>query len=73
MFCSFGTFRNLFHVLTLFCFRLEEDVSESMDREKSGKEKGKPRLRIKLNLPDQVTVDLFDPRPILPKKILEDM
>lgn len=53
--------------------RLEEDVSESMDREKSGKEKGKPRLRIKLNLPDQVTVGLFDPRPILPKKILEDI
>lgn len=44
-----------------------------MDREKSGKEKGKPRLRIKLNLPDQVTEGLFDPQPILPQKILEDM
>lgn len=53
--------------------RLEEDVSESMDREKSGKEKGKPRLRIKLNLPDQVTAGLFDPQPILPQKILEDI
>lgn len=53
--------------------RLEEDVSESMDREKSGKEKGKPRLRIKLNLPDQVTAGLFDTQSILPKRILEDM
>lgn len=44
-----------------------------MDREKSGKEKGKQRLRIKLNLPDQVTAGLFDPQPILPKKILEDL
>lgn len=62
-----------FSCFDTFCLRLEEDVSESMDREKSGKEKGKPRLRIKLNLPDQVTAGLFDPQPILPQKILEDM
>ncbi|XP_048742691.1 uncharacterized protein LOC125656140 [Ostrea edulis] len=53
--------------------RLEEDVSESIDREKGGKDKGKPKLRLKINLPDQVAASIFDPEPLLPKRILQDL
>ncbi|XP_061188532.1 uncharacterized protein LOC133196691 [Saccostrea echinata] len=51
--------------------RLEDDVSESRDRENKRKEK--PKLRLKLNLPEKVTASIFNPSPILPKKILEDI
>lgn len=57
----------MLHIL----FRLEEDLSESMDRDKSGKEKSK--IRLKLNLPEKVTSSFFDPEPLLPKRILEDL
>ncbi|XP_062584823.1 uncharacterized protein LOC134246477 [Saccostrea cucullata] len=51
--------------------RLEDDVSESRDREKTRKDK--PKFKLKLNLPEKVTAGIFNPSPILPKRILEDI